>query len=76
MNTRGPTEATQSFSVISPRQLGGAPDLRAPCVFGQRLNGYHPFEGSIAVVYFALALVQALRWGRILRPTSESASLL
>jgi hypothetical protein len=39
-----------------------------PCVFGQRLNGYHPFEGSIVVFYFALALVQALRWGRTLRP--------
>ena len=76
MNTWGTMEVIPSFSVIS---LGGAPDLRARCVFGQRLrlNGYYPFEGSIVVVvYFALALVQALRWGRILRPTSESASLL
>ena len=48
-------EAIPSFSVISLRRLGGAPDLRVPCVFGQRLNGYHPFEGSIVVFYFALA---------------------
>jgi hypothetical protein len=46
------------------------------CVFGQRLNSYHPFEGSVVVFYFALALVQALRWERIMRPTSESESLL
>jgi hypothetical protein len=32
-------EAIPSFSVLSLRQLGGAP--------GQRLKGYHLFEGSI-----------------------------
>ena len=72
----GHSKAILSSSVISFRRLGGLPDLRVPCVFGQRLDGYNPFEGSIAVFFFALALVQALRWGRIMRSTSESASLL
>jgi hypothetical protein len=73
MNTWRPMEAAPSFSMICIRRLGGTPDLRVPCVFGQRLNGYHPFEGTIVVWYFALALVQAPRWGRILcvRPASR-----
>jgi hypothetical protein len=50
-------EATPSFSEISLRRLGGAPDLRVPCVFGQRLNGYHPFEG----LEFELILVNAIQ---------------
>jgi hypothetical protein len=68
----GPMEATPPFSVISLRRLGGAPDLRVPCVFGQRLDGYHPFEGPSSS--FTLRWRRA--WGRILRPTSESESLL
>jgi hypothetical protein len=51
--------AIPSYSVISLRRLGGASDLRVPCVFGQRLNGYHPAEGSIVVFNFALAPVFA-----------------
>jgi hypothetical protein len=62
----GHCEAFLSFSVISHRRLGGSPDLiRVPCVFGQRLNHYHPSEGFIVVFYFTLALVQALRVGGI-----------
>ena len=37
-------------------RLGGSPGQRVPCVFGQRLNGYHPFEGFAVVIYFTLAL--------------------
>jgi hypothetical protein len=48
-------EAIPFFSVISLHRLGGAPDLRAACVFGQRLGVYHPFGGSVVVFYFALA---------------------
>ena len=51
--------AILSYSVISLRRLGGAPDLRVPCVFGQRLNGYHPVEGSIVVFNIALVPVFA-----------------
>jgi hypothetical protein len=51
MKTWGSMEATPPFSVISLRRLGGAPDLRVPCAFGQRLNGYHPFGGHIVVFY-------------------------
>ena len=53
----GHCEATLFSSVSSHRRLSGSPGLRVPCVFGQRLNDYHPFEGFIVVFYFAV-------WGK------------
>jgi hypothetical protein len=55
--------------VISHRRPGGSPDLRVPCVFGQRLDGYHPVEGLVVVFYFTLALFQVLRVGK--NPASD-----
>ena len=44
MDTWGPMEAIPPLSVISLRRLGGAPDLRVPCVFSQQRDGYNPIE--------------------------------
>ena len=60
----GHSGAILPSSVISLCRLGGPPDLRAPCIFGPRLNGYNPLKGPIVAFHFTLALVEALRAGK------------
>jgi hypothetical protein len=63
-------EAILPSSVISLRWLGGSPDQRVPCVFGQRLKGNYSTEGSMVAFFFALAL--RVRRGRsACRPASR-----